>query len=125
MSSVLRTIDALKEVHVGDYVEFHKGRLGYVEEITKPDTVLIVEDDGMTQSRRPRRYNVKQYKVAVVPKSGNSYTNNRNLIHPPEPYESTSDTFSEETKQLIYILKKNTKVDNELEEQFTSFLKLP
>ena len=46
MSSVIRTIDALKEMHVGDYVEFHKGRLGYVEKIIPPDTVLIVEDDG-------------------------------------------------------------------------------
>ena len=52
MSSVLRTIDALKELHVGDYVEFHKGRLGYVEQIIPPDTVRIIKDDGTSQSRR-------------------------------------------------------------------------
>ena len=46
MSSILRTIDALKEVHVGDYVEFREGRLGYVEKIIPPKYVLIIEDDG-------------------------------------------------------------------------------
>ena len=59
MSSIILTIDALKEMRVGNYVEFHKGRLGYVEKIIPPDIVLIVEDDGTSQSRRPRRYNVK------------------------------------------------------------------
>ena len=59
ISSILRTIDALKEIHVGDYVEFHKGRLGYVEAIIPPDTIFIIENDGTTRSKRIRRFNVK------------------------------------------------------------------
>ena len=73
MSSILRTIDALRELNVGDFVEFHQGRVGYVEEIIPPDMVRIVEDDGMTQSRRPRKFIVKKNKVAVSPKSNITY----------------------------------------------------
>ena len=109
MSSVLRTINALKELHVGDFVEFHKGRIGYVDLIIPPDTVRIVEDDGTSQSKRPRKFNVKQHKVAAVPKTGNSSTNNRNLMQPPEPNENMSDTYLEETKELINIMKDTRK----------------
>ena len=85
MSSILRTIDALKEIHVGYYVEFHKGRLGYVEEIIPLDTIRIIKNDGTTRSTRIRQFNVKKHKVAVIPQTGNSYTKNRTLIQPPEP----------------------------------------
>ena len=54
MSSILRTIDALKEIHVGDYVEFRKGRLGCVEVIIKLDTIRIIENDGTTRTIRIR-----------------------------------------------------------------------
>ena len=49
MSSIIRTIDALKELHEGDYVMFHEGRLGYVQEIVSPkysyvpDNVYVFE----------------------------------------------------------------------------------
>ena len=109
MSSIIRTIDALKEIHVGDYVEFLNGRLGYVDEIIPPDNIRIVEDDGSLTSSRSRRFTVKKHKVAVVPKSGSSFTNNRTLIQPPEPYKATnridSENFPDETKKLIKVLK--------------------
>ena len=95
MSSILRTIDALRELHVGYFVEFQQGRVGYVEEIIPPDIVRIVEDDGMTESRRPRRFNVKKNKVALSPKSGNTFTNNRNLIQPHEPYDNKVNEYSD------------------------------
>ena len=75
MSSIIRTIDALRELHVGDFVEFHQGRVGNVEEIIPPDTVRIVEDDGMSQSTRLRKFIVKKDKVVVSLRSGNTYEN--------------------------------------------------
>ena len=66
MSSVLRTIDSLREVHVRDYVEFHQGKLGYVETITPPENVRIIEDDRISHSTLILRYNVKQHKVSLI-----------------------------------------------------------
>ena len=107
MSSILRTIDALKKIREGDYVEFHQDRLGYVEEIIPPDTLRIIEDDGTNRSTRIRRFNVKYDKVALIPRAGDGYINHRTLIQPPEPYEHNnsdeSDTFSIETKELMSI----------------------
>ena len=31
MSSIMRTIDALRKIRLGDYVGLHRDRLGYVE----------------------------------------------------------------------------------------------
>ena len=76
MSSILRTIDALKEIRKGNYVEFHNGRLGYVEELIPPNLVRIIEDNGTTKSTRKRIFTSEQHKVAVATKVGNSYTNN-------------------------------------------------
>ena len=44
MSSVLRTIDALKDFHLGNYVEFCERRLGYVDEIIPYATEQDLED---------------------------------------------------------------------------------
>ena len=52
------TIDDLKEINVGDYVEFHKGILYYVKKITLQDTIGIIEDDGTSRSTRVRRLNI-------------------------------------------------------------------
>ena len=110
MSAILRTIDALRQIRVGDYVEFHTDRLGYVESITPPDRLCIIEDDGTTSSARPRRFHVRDNTVALMPRAGDGYVNNRSLIQPPEPYENStrndSDTFSDETKEMISVLKK-------------------
>ena len=107
MSSILRTIDSLKKIREGDYVEFHHDRLGYVDKVIPPDTLRIIEDDGTNFSTRIRRYNVKYNKVALIPRAGDGYINNRTLMQPPEPYEHSnsneSDTFSIETKELISI----------------------
>ena len=44
-----------------------------------------------------------------MPRTGDSYVNNRSLIQPPESYEYSncydSDYFSTETKDLISVLK--------------------
>ena len=71
--------------------------------------VRIVEDDGMTESRRPRKFNVKKNKVALSPKSGNTFKNNRNLIQPHEPYENNVNSYSDETKELISVMKQTKK----------------
>ena len=72
-----------------------------------------MEDDGTLTSSRKRRFTVKQHMVAVVPKGGHSYTANRTLIQPPEPYEVSnridSENFSNEAKKLISILKETKK----------------
>ena len=80
MSSILMTIDALKKIRVGDYVEFHTDRLGYVEEIIPPDTLLIIEDDESNRSTMVKRFNVKDNKVALIPQAGDGIINNRSLI---------------------------------------------
>lgn len=109
MSSILRTIDALKEVRVGDYVKFCEGRLGYVEKIISPKYSRIIEDDETNKSTRVRRFNFEQHKLALLPQVGNSYTNNRTLIQHPEPYENNSridsEDFSHKTNELISVLK--------------------
>ena len=111
MSSILRTIDALKKIHEGDYVEFHNDKLGYVEKVIPPDTLCIIEGDGTHRSTRVRRFNVKENKVALITQQGDGYINNRSLIQPPAPYETNnnneSDTFSTETNELISVLKKH------------------
>ena len=77
MTSILRTIDALKEVHIGDYVQFHNGRLGYVEALLPDDLVRIRENDGTT---RPRRFNERKHLVVVIPQSGEAVVENRTLL---------------------------------------------
>ena len=110
MSSILRTIDALKEVHIGDYVQFHDGRLGYVEALLPDDLVRIRENDGTT---RPRRFNARKHLVVVIPQSGETAVENRTLLQPPSPntIETSTDSndFTDETKELICILKKTNK----------------
>jgi len=39
MSSIIRTIAALRDIRVGDYVRFHIYKLGYVVSITDNDVV--------------------------------------------------------------------------------------
>ena len=53
MSAILRTIDSLKQIRVGDYVQFHGDRLGYVEKLLPNNIIRIREDDG---TLRPRRF---------------------------------------------------------------------
>ena len=107
MSSILRTIDALKEIREGDYVEFHNDRLGYVDKVIPPDTLRIIEEDGTNLSTRIRRWTVKDNKVALIPRAGDGYINHRTLIQPPEPYENSNSNLSEslsvETSELISI----------------------
>ena len=61
MSLILRTMDALREFHVGDYVEFHGGRLGYVYEIVLNKCVRIIKDDGTNKSTRVRKFTAKKH----------------------------------------------------------------
>ena len=42
MSSIIKTIDALSEIRVGDYVQFHEDRLGYVKSISENNVVKIL-----------------------------------------------------------------------------------
>lgn len=113
MSSILRIINGLRELHVGDYVEFHGGRLGYVDKIVPNNCVRIIEDDGTNKSTRVRIFTVRKNMVASVAQVGNSQTNNRTLIQPPEPYETdkriNSEDFSYETNELISVLKDTKK----------------
>ena len=113
MSSILRTIDAVKTIHVGDYVQFHRDRVGYVESILPTNVIRIVEDDGTTGSSRQRRFNVRSTFVSVVPQSGDTSTQNRVLYQAPIPGEDTDtnqpEGFTDETKELISILKSTRK----------------
>ena len=56
----------------------------------------IIEDDGTRKSTRVRQFTVEQHKLAIVPRAGNSFTNNRTLIQPPEPYENNSTIIAED-----------------------------
>ena len=126
MSSILRTIDALRELHVGDYVEFHGGRLGYVDEFVRNKYVRIIEDDGTNKSTRVRKFTIRKSMVASVAQVGNSQTNNRTLIQPPEPYETdnrfNSEDFSYETNELISVLKDTKKWTSNSKNQKHPFL---
>ena len=107
MSAVIKTINALKEIHIGNYVQFHKDKFGYVEQILPNDLIRIVEDDG---SLRPRHYHVRKKLVAVIPKSGESPAENRTLRQPPVPTNAITPSESDdetdiESVELITALK--------------------
>ena len=80
MSSIIRTISALRDIYVGDYVRFHIYKLGYVVIITDNDVVRIRE---ATDNKRPRHYNVNKRFVSVAPTSGETASENRTLLQPP------------------------------------------
>ena len=108
MSAILRTIDALKEIRVGDYVQFHGDRLGYVEKMLSNNIIQIRDDDG---TLRPKRFQARKHLVAVIPKSGVSAIENRNLMQSPNPETNNTpvdeDNITSETQELISILKKH------------------
>ena len=107
MSAVIKTINALKEIHVGDYVQFYKDKFGYVEAELPNNLIRIAEDDG---SLRPRHYHVRRNLVAVIPKNGDSPAQNRTLRQPPVPDNDTTPLDSDDETEidsieLITILK--------------------
>ena len=71
------------------------------------DLVRIRENDGTT---RPRRFNERNHLVVAIPQSGETAVENRTLLQPPSPntIETSTDSndFTNETKELICILKK-------------------
>ena len=98
----------MKQIHVGDYVQFHKDKFGYVEQTLPNNLIRVVEDDG---SLRPRCYHVRKNLVAAIPKNGDSPSQNRALRQPHVPsnnitlidsdYETEVDSI-----ELITVLKK-------------------
>ena len=110
MSSIIRTFDALSEIRVGDYVQFHEDRLGYVQSISDNNVVKILEaNDGVV---RPRHYHVRQNQVVVVPTVGEYASQNRNLLQPPPANVNVASQLiegrSEDTKELIKVMKETT-----------------
>ena len=61
---------------------------------------------------RPRRYHVRSNLVAVIPQSGVTAVENRTLLQPPSPgvnnISTNEDNITDDTKELIDILKKHT-----------------
>ena len=88
MSSVIKTINALKEIHIRYYIQFHKDKFGYVEDTLPNVSIRIIEDN---EYLRPRCYNEKKNLVASVPKNGNSPYQNRAFRQPPVPSSNNNN----------------------------------
>ena len=100
MSAVIKTINALKEIYIGDYVQFHKDKFGYVEKTLPNNLIRIAEDDG---SLRPRRYHVRKNLVAAIPKNGDSPSQNRALRQPPVPSNNITPADSDDETEVDLI----------------------
>ena len=107
MSSILQTIDSLKQLKVGDYVQFYNDRLGYIDSIINPDLVRIREASENTV--RSRYFNVRSNLVTVIPISGSGTSpfDNRNILQPPSPTENEDveriGNIGQQTLELIGI----------------------
>ena len=71
---------------MGDYVQFHKDRFGYVDRIISEKLVRIKE--GSNKSMRFRHYTVRSHLVSCVTISGSTSSQNRNQLSPPSPPEN-------------------------------------
>ena len=111
MSSILQTIDSLKQLKVGDYVQFYNDRVGYIDQII--DSTLVRIREASENSVRCRFFNVRSNLVTVIPisGSGSSPVENRNLVQPPSPRDNKDveriENIGQQTKELIDILKKS------------------
>ena len=97
-----------------------------MDEIVPNKCVHIIEDDGTNKSTRVCKFTVRKNMVASVAQVGNSQTNNRTLIQPPEPYETdnriNSEDFSYETNELISVRKDTKKWTSNLKNLKHPFL---
>ena len=82
MSAILRTIDYLKSVRIGDYVQYNDEQFGYVIEIIDDDNVRIRE---ATETRRVEMDVVERNTIRVVPLAGEKPSVDRNIRRPPSP----------------------------------------
>ena len=107
MSSILKTIDAMRKLREGDYVQFHTDKFGYIDRIISDSLVRIKE--GTSKSMRFRHYNVPSHLVSIVSISGSTSTQNRNQLSPPSPPERmdqrSENNIDNDSKELISVLK--------------------
>ena len=107
MSSILKTIDAMRKLREGDYVQFHNDKFGYIDRIISDSLVRIKE--GSSKSMRFRHYNVPIHLVSIVSISGSTSTQNRNQLSPPSPPERmdqrSENNIDNDSKELISVLK--------------------
>ena len=108
MSSIIRTIDSITKLRVGDYVQFNKDKLGFIIDISNTDTVKIKEV-GDDASIRPFR--VRTCDCKVIPLAGQDPEKNRNILHSPKPKKNELDVVIESksdlTCELISVLQES------------------
>ena len=83
MSSIIQTIDTLREIIIRDFVKFNTNKLGYLKSISNDNVIRIMEVN--IRSVRPSHVNIFKKIVIIVKKSGETVTQNRTLILPPQP----------------------------------------
>ena len=108
MSSIIRTIDAINTIRVGDYVQFHNEKVGFIKEIIDTESVRIME---ASQTSRNRHYIVRKHLCSVIPLAGRDTAKHRSIMQSPSPkkleLESIIDNKTEATKELIAVLQKS------------------
>ena len=67
MSSIIRTIDSNHILHIGDYVQFQKHKVGFIKNIIDTDSVRVME---VGISERSRHFTVRKHNCKVIPLSG-------------------------------------------------------
>ena len=106
MAAILRTIDCLKSVRIGDYVQYDEDKFGYVIEITNNDKVLIRE---ASETRRVELDEVFKNTIRVVPLAGSKPSVDRNIRQPPSPPEDKKRLIikdrSSESQEFIDVMK--------------------
>ena len=128
MSSILKTIDVMRKLCEGDYVQFHTDKFGYIDRIISDSLVRIKE--GSSKSMRFRHYNVPIHLVSIVSISGSTSTQNRNQLSPPSPPERmdqrSENNIDNDSKELISVLKETrmwTDNKNKKKHPFFEYLK--
>ena len=106
MSAILWTIDYLKFVRIGDYVQYNDDKFGYVIEIIDDDNVRIRE---AIEIRRVEMYVVETNTIRVVPLAGGKPSVDRNIKQPPSPPEDEKRLIIkdrlDESQELIDVMK--------------------
>ena len=77
MTSIIKIIDTIDTFRIGDYVQFHNEKVGYVKNIVNTDTVRIME---ASETTRKRYYTVYKHLCKVIPLAGNDPKKHRSII---------------------------------------------
>ena len=110
MSSIIRTIDSISTLRIGDYVQFNNDKVGYIIEVLNTGSVKIQEAGEQSSTRL---FRVPNSDCRVIPLAGHDPTKHRSIVQSPKPQKNKLDVVienkSELTTELISVLQESRK----------------